>query len=551
MGGQFLDTLSNTNGCDSIIELNLIVLPLSFTTIDTTLCFGESLDIGNQTYSTTGVYTDTLMGAQCDSIVTLNLTVLEEINSSEEGFLCPDDTYEIGGMSFDTPGDYIVTLAAEGGCDSIISLSLIPIFPSTTSLIESVCEGETYTVGTSIYNQTGIYSDTLQAANGCDSIITLDLTVLQHVTEEIEVILCAGDTYNGQTYSTNTTVTDVYQAANGCDSTVIAEVLVSQLGDINISGLTSLCQGNPTTISAGNHVSYQWSTGQQSQEIIASVAGIYSVTVSDVLGCTSSASIEVFDEGIEGMISTIEPNCTFGIDGAIFIDAVIGGNAPYQYFIDGIVMDTTFEEGLSAGIYEIMIVDQAGCEYVETVQVNDPLPFTVNAGSDEVLLLPDSLRLNAMINGIADSIIWSPVNGFSCSECLHPTAQPSQTTTYTLTVISSNGCIASDQITIEVDSPRRIFTPNIFSPNDDGFNDIFSIQTGPEFVEIIELQIFDRWGSQIWKARGLSPQNASEGWDGSIQGTDDAAAGVYVYFAELRFFDGRTLMIKGDISLIR
>ena len=551
MEGQFMETLTSTSGCDSIIELNLSVLPLSYTNIDTTLCFGESINIGDQSYLSTGSYIDTLQGIQCDSIVTLNLTVLEEVSSMEEAFLCPGDMYEIGNMIFDEAGSYLITLIAEGGCDSIVSLNLIPIFPANTTLLASICEDETYTVGTSIYNQTGIYSDTLQAANGCDSIITLELNVLEHITQEIEVVLCAGDTYNGQDYSTNMTVTDVYQAASGCDSTVVAQIFVSLLGDISIDGLTSLCQGNPTTLSVDSHTTYLWSTGQQSQEIIASQAGVYAITVSDELGCTSSSSIEIFDEGIEGIITSIEPNCALGVDGAIFIDAVIGGNAPYQYFIDGVAIDTTFEEGLAAGIYEVMIVDQTGCEYVEAVQVVDPLLFTLDAGSDELLLLPDSIRLNAMINGVADSIIWSPVNGLSCYNCLDPIAQPPQTTTYTLTVISVNGCIASDQITIEVDSPRRIFAPNIFSPNDDGINDIFSIQTGPEFIEIIELQIFDRWGSQIWKAKGLSTQNVAEGWDGKIQGKADAAAGVYIYFAELKFYDGRSLMIKGDISLIR
>lgn len=551
MEGQFLDTLTNANGCDSIIELNLSVLPLSFTTVDTTLCFGESLNIGNHSYMTTGVYIDTLSGIQCDSIVTLSLSVLEEISSSEEAFLCPGDTYEMGNMSFDEPGDYMVTLTAMGGCDSVVALSLIPVFPANTSLSASICEGETFAVGTSIYHQTGIYSDTLLAENGCDSIITLELNVLEHITEEIEVVLCEGDTFNGQIYSSNTTVTEVYQAASGCDSIVFAQIYVSLLGDISIDGLTSLCQGNPSILSVDHHASYLWSTGQQSQEIIASQAGVYSITVSDELGCTSSTNIEVFDEGIEGIISIQEPSCALGTDGAIFIDAVIGGNAPYQYFLDGGSIDTTFKEGLAADIYEVMIVDQTGCEYVEVVQVSDPLPFMLNVGLDELLLLPDSIQLNTMMNGIADSIIWSPIDGLSCSNCLHPFVQPSQTTTYTLTVISINGCIATDQITIEVDSPRRIFTPNIFSPNGDGMNDVFSIQTGPEFVEIIELQIFDRWGSQIWKARGLSPQNGSEGWDGKIQGKDNAPAGVYIYFAELRFFDGRSLMIKGDISLIR
>ncbi|MDV7400303.1 hypothetical protein RZS08_53305, partial [Arthrospira platensis SPKY1] len=110
--GFYEDSFVTAEGCDSVFYLDLTVVPTRLTTLNETICDGESVSVGTSTYTTTGTFQDILSSDEtgCDSIVTLNLTVLN-----------------------------------------------VP----TTLLVESICDGETFGVGSSVYDATGTYTDTL------------------------------------------------------------------------------------------------------------------------------------------------------------------------------------------------------------------------------------------------------------------------------------------------------------------------------------------------------------------------------------------------------
>ncbi|MFZ1790576.1 MAG: gliding motility-associated C-terminal domain-containing protein [Saprospiraceae bacterium] len=87
----------------------------------------------------------------------------------------------------------------------------------------------------------------------------------------------------------------------------------------------------------------------------------------------------------------------------------------------------------------------------------------------------------------------------------------------------------------------KLFAPNIFSPNGDGFNDLFYISGSEEYIAEIELSIFDRWGSLIYKGKQ---------WDGSNKGLP-AISGVYIYVATIIMNDGAKNAISGSITAIK
>ena len=152
-----------------------------YDTITATLCFGETYEWNGQTYNETGKYTQTFPAANgADSIVTLNLTVLPEVPVTKEiAAVCYGETYTWQGQEYTESGEYSVTLQDVNGCDSVITLAFI-VYPQTPDTTEEVTIkfGESYEWNGQTYSTAGEYTITLQDANGCDYQATLILTVL-------------------------------------------------------------------------------------------------------------------------------------------------------------------------------------------------------------------------------------------------------------------------------------------------------------------------------------------------------------------------------------
>jgi hypothetical protein len=170
--------LVNALGCDSIVELNLTVNPISNNTLNETICQGEAFTVGPSVYNSTGQYYDSLVNALgCDSVVELNLTVNPISNNTLNETICQGEEFTVETSIYNSTGQYYDTLVNALGCDSIVELNLTVNPISNNTLNETICQGEEFIVGTSIYNSTGQYYDTLVNALGCDSIVELNLTV--------------------------------------------------------------------------------------------------------------------------------------------------------------------------------------------------------------------------------------------------------------------------------------------------------------------------------------------------------------------------------------
>ena len=157
------------------------VLDPIYTTESATICFGETYPWNGKEYNATGKYTYTTVAANgADSIVTLDLTVLPEVPVTEEvAAICFGESYMWQGKEYTESGDYSVTYQDVNGCDSVVSLALT-VYPQTEATTENVevAYGETYTWNGITYTESGEYTITLQDANGCDYQATLILTVL-------------------------------------------------------------------------------------------------------------------------------------------------------------------------------------------------------------------------------------------------------------------------------------------------------------------------------------------------------------------------------------
>ncbi len=260
-------------------------------------------------------------------------------------------------------------------------------------------------------------------------------------------------------------------------------------------------------------------------------------------------------------ISTEMPTCFGEEDGAIILELVNGGTPPYTLTVEGSpsYISSTFPfiiPRLGAGVYDVEIVDAQGCTITETdILVESPHELKLELGEDQLIELGDSVQLDALITPFVFDpyIYWNPLDGTlsGCDTCANPYARPFQTTTYTARYLDEMGCEAKDNITLFVDQSIRVFIPNLFSPNDDGNNDIFYIQADETYLRIInEFYVYDRWGEVVYQGHNFQPNDPAYGWDGYLKGRPMNPA-VFVYWARVELVNGRTEIIKGDVTLIR
>ena len=121
-----------------------------------------------------------------------------------------------------------------------------------------------------------------------------------------------------------------------------------------------------------------------------------------------------------------------------------------------------------------------------------------------------------------------------------------------MTVVSKDGCEYRDSVLIRVDNEERVYVPNAFSPWDqDGENDVFMIFADvKQVLQVDQFQVYDRWGEMVFSASDFLPNDPSYGWNGS-HGGKLMQPGVYVYYIEIKLIDGRKLLLKGDVTLVR
>ncbi|WP_157454218.1 T9SS type A sorting domain-containing protein [Crocinitomix catalasitica] len=181
--GSYFDDFITETGCDSIVNTMLTVYPYNTSEQSFTICSGNEITVGESVYTETGVYTDVFTSIEgCDSTVTTNLTVNDPLTYSQEITLCYGESLFVGDIEHNEAGLYIDELVTETGCDSIVTTNLIIRDENVYEQTINLCGGETYTIGAATYTESGTYMDTLiSIETGCDSIVTTNLDILDPI----------------------------------------------------------------------------------------------------------------------------------------------------------------------------------------------------------------------------------------------------------------------------------------------------------------------------------------------------------------------------------
>ncbi len=174
MAGTFTDSATTTSGCDSITTVVLMVSPLQVVQNPITICAGDSVPLPDGSFaSMMGTFNDTTTGATgCDSIFSTIVTVLP--NSAGANFLtiCDGDSVFAGGAFQTGNGIFTDTVSSANGCDSIVTITVTVLPNSMATVQDSLCPGDSIFVGGGFQRMAGSFRDTLMSANGCDSILT-------------------------------------------------------------------------------------------------------------------------------------------------------------------------------------------------------------------------------------------------------------------------------------------------------------------------------------------------------------------------------------------
>ena len=550
VAGTYTHTLQTVNGCDSVLTLTVTLkaLPTATITGNTTLCEGETTTLvatGGTSYSwsnaattnsinvsQSGVYTVTATNAEgCSNTVNVTVAVnpLPNVNISGNSSFCQGDdvtltatgantyvwsnTSSNASITVSNAGNYTVTGTDANGCSNT-AIKTVTVNPTyNIPLTHSICEGESYNFYGQNITTAGTYTHTLQTVNGCDSVLTLTVTLeaLPPTAITGNTTLCEGETTSlvatggvsyawsngGTSNSTTVNQSGVYTVTatntEGCSATANVTVTVNPLPTITIGGNTTVCAGNSTMLTASGANSYSWSTGDNTASVTINAFGVYTVTGTSSEGCSNTASVTVLVSQLPVITIAGETDICAG-ESTTF---TANGGETYLWS-DGTTNNTLTVS--TAGTYQVIGYNAAGCNTMASATVNVWQP----AASEFSVECPDSCYT------------WNGQDYCTSGE-------------YTQTFQTVHGCDSVVTlhltITVGIDDYNLGASMTVYPNPTTG---VVNVQCTMNNVHegTVEFQLFDAFGRLLRKTDGVETQNFASLQTARID-LSHYAAGVY------------------------
>lgn len=482
------NTLTFTNGIGSQ------------TVVEKTICKGQSFVWGGNTYNQSGSYSHTEISTSgCDSTVVLQLNVVTVLKESLAAAICQGKTYTFNGQTLTKAGIYIDSLKSFGGCDSLVTLALSVLPAPFSTLAKTICPGESFVLGGVSYDKTGTYTATLKTSDGCDSLVVLSLSVKA----------LAIDLGPEKTVCTPTAFTLNATVPNCPDCTYTWDPAVS---------------GNPSELT-----------------VKPAATSIYAVTVKDKQQCTATDQLRI---NVQDNIETK-------------IEASICKGETYK--LGNVVLK-------DPGEYDLELTTTAGCDSLIRLRLEVLNPGDYQTRPDTGYLLPDErykdfdvldndryLEDRALsiarqgrqgLAEIKDGLLrFTPNNNFLGYDTVFYALCPTQgcpqvcDTGFLLVLVQSG----------ELEDLVNIM-PNTITPNGDGQNDVFDplgfLRLRGLYIpdEVTEMAIVSRQGELVFHPK----RGEYRAWDATHRGRE-VPEGTYYYWLQF----GDEPPIKGPVTVIR
>lgn len=428
-------------------------------------------------------------------------------------------------------GEYTYTLSDTNNCivsdivtlvvpDSLQVLMDIPLFPGGTAI--SCADAGDGAINASIFGGTPGYVPAWTGPGGFSAYGT----VLQGLSP-------------GQ-YCLS--VTDI----NGCMAQQCSLITAPAALEADIQVLPAACGEavgamDLTCLGGSAPYAFLWNTEATTEDLVGLPSGAYSVTVTDLNGCTTTidTSIGGTDAVLAEAVVT-HALCSDGDEGGIAIDMVQGAAPFIHSWSNGAASEDLV--GLGAGTYTLTVTDANGCSFTESYIVTAPQAIGINSTVSS-FVNGHNISVAGASNGsvTVNTFGGTPPYAHEWSNGLQgPAIQGLGAGPLTLTVTDANGCIA--QFPFVLSGPPAVEMPSGFTPNGDGANDTFIIH-GLESFARNRFQVMNRWGGMV-----LDIPNYRNDWDGTNMNGEPLANGTYFVLLTL---NGGEITLQHYVDLRR
>ncbi|MNK12863.1 hypothetical protein D3C87_309410 [compost metagenome] len=598
--GNYHLTVTNPQGCTSSVSASITGGP-SITHIPVVICGEEPYFFNGNTYTQAGTYQFDYLTAQgCDSTIILEIEAYPIYKDSFFVSLCSHETYTYNGQVFPpTVGVYDFTFQSVHGCDSLVRMYIGPNLIVSAS-DDTICTGQTVQLsiwGGNAYqwspanllddptsaNPTATVTETTEftinvmtysqdgSALCANSIEHLTITVMDRdmVYASGDTLICAGtpvqltgtgavsyawspvESLNDPLSSHPTALPDqttvyymISTSSIGC--TVMDSVVVQVVNGVpnpSMPDSITLCSGTPTLVSVSGADTYQWSPPVgiiplNGANVTISPPGdlTYYCDFTNICGTVrDSVYVTVTAPTVQAGNDTIV--CPKEL---VFLHA--SGAVSYQW----IPAVTTLSGGefiaypVETTNYSVIGTDPYGCTDTALVYI-EVYPQPHVQATNAYAIFGDDVQLHAVSDDPTGTFTWSPSEFLSCALCSNPIARPDMEITYEVTFTDSNGCQATDQMTIFYDP--QVYVPNTFIPDGNNVNDLFKAVC--RNLQAFEMNIYNRWGELVYRST-----DADQGWDGT-SGSKTCAEGMYNWTIRYVGTDNSIKVLKGHVNLLR
>jgi hypothetical protein len=428
----------SSTGCDSIVTLDLTINSIVAGTDAQTACNSFTWIDGITYNASTNTPTFTIVGGSstgCDSIVTLDLTINNIVAGTDAQTACNSFTW-IDGVTYNASTNtptFTIVGGSSTGCDSIVTLNLIINTVVTGTDVQTACNTYTWIDGITYNASTNTPTFTIVGggSTGCDSIVTLDLTINNFVTGTDVQTACNTYTWiDGITYnaSTNTpTFTIVGGSVSGCDSIVTLDLTINNF----VTGTDVQTACNSFTWIDG--ITYNASTNTPMFTIVGgSVSGCDSVVTLDltinnfVTGSDVQTACNSYTwiDGITYNASTNTPTFTIVGGGSTGCDSIVTLNLTINNVVTGTDVQTacnsftwidgiTYNASTNTPTFTIVGGSSTGCDSIVTLNltINNVVTGIDIQTACNTYTWIDGITYNASINTPTFTIVGGSVSG--------------------------------------------------------------------------------------------------------------------------------------------
>lgn len=435
-------------GCDSVHNITVVILETFETSSQEQICEGEEIEIFGQMESEAGSYPMTFMAANgCDSTHTVVLSVGSPVETEETMQACLGQTIEVFGVTLQTDGSASDTFVGSNGCDSTHTINVVFQDEITTSEIVDLCEGETVTVFGQEVDGEVTLSERFQTNEGCDSVHTVQVQLLQPVSNTGSMTICEGESAMifGNEETEAGPYTETFVGANGCDSVQTINLVVL----LNASSLNtlSICEGEAIEI-----------FGE-----MESTEGRYSETYMAANGCDSVAQIDLVVNALPTAGIDSSPSCSGETNGSITLTDFVG-NTPFTFDWEHTDNGEDTQTDLTAGPYSVTITDTENCSSVLQLNIEQLPNPTYELDVNPIQCADDNngqITVSSQENGILVSFNGGPYEEQTSFDGLSPAI-------YELSIQSAGGCIVDEVVTLEAAAAIEIEDVNVVEPGCSG-----------------------------------------------------------------------------------